>query len=130
VLGGQVQVFCTGLTALTSHIKAGKVRAIGMATLDRSAQMPELPTISEQGLTGFDVSSWSGVLAPAKTPAPVILRLYTEIARIVNTADMKHYMLSQGAEPALMDPGQFGAYLKTEIAKWAKVVKSAKMKVD
>jgi tripartite-type tricarboxylate transporter receptor subunit TctC len=81
-------------------------------------------------LTGFDVSSWSGVLAPAKTPAPVIRRLYTEIVRIVNTADMKHYMLSQGAEPGLMDPDQFGAYLKTEIAKWANVVKAAKMKVD
>lgn len=130
VLGGQVQMFCTGLTALASHIKAGRMRPIGMASLGRSALMPELPTLSEQGLTGFEVNSWSGVMAPAKTPQPVIRRLYDEIARIVNNADMKNFMLSQGAEPALMDPVQFGAYLKADIAKWAKVVKAANIKVD
>ena len=130
VLSGQVQIFCTGLTALTQHIKAGKLRPIGMASLNRSALMPELPTISEQGLTGFEVNSWTGLLAPAKTPEPIIRRLYDEVARIVNSAEMKTFLFNQGAEPALMDPAQFGAYLKADIAKWAKVVKTAGVKVD
>jgi tripartite-type tricarboxylate transporter receptor subunit TctC len=130
LLGGRVQMFCTGLTAMTSQIKAGKVRAIAMATLERSALMPELPTISEQALPGFDMNSWSGVMAPANTPQPIIRRLYDAIARVVNTDEMKNFMLAQGAEPALMDPVRFGAYIKAETAKWAKVVKAAHVKVD
>ncbi len=130
VLSGQVQMFCTGLTAMTAHIKAGKVRALGMASLNRSALMPELPTISEQGLAGFEVNSWTGVMAPANTPQTIIRRLYAEIAKIVNDAGMKNFLASQGAEPALMGPDEFGAYLKADLAKWAKVAKAAHLKVD
>jgi tripartite-type tricarboxylate transporter receptor subunit TctC len=130
VIGGQVQMFCTGLTALTTQIKAGKLRALGIASLSRSALMPELPTISEQGLAGFEVNSWSGVAAPAKTPPAIIRRLYNDIVRIVNDADMRSFMLSQGAEPALMDPEEFGAYLRADIAKWSKVIKAAGIKPE
>jgi len=130
ILSGQVHMLCTGLTALAAHIKSGRMRALGMATLKRSALMPELQTISEQGLTGFEVNSWTGVLAPAKTPEPIIRRLYGEIAKIANTDDMKNFLSSQGAEPALMDPASFGAYLKADIAKWAKVVKAANIKPE
>ncbi|MBI3069042.1 MAG: hypothetical protein HYY79_09275 [Betaproteobacteria bacterium] len=130
LLGGQVQMLCTGVTALAAHIKAGRVRALGVASLRRTALMPELPTIGEQGLTGFEVNSWTGVVAAAKTPQAIIRRLYAVIARIVNDDDMKNFMLSHGAELALMDPQEFGAYLKADIAKWAKVVKAAKVKVD
>ena len=130
VLSGQVQMFCTGLTAMTAHIKAGKVRALGMASLNRSALMPELPTISEQGLAGFEVNSWTGVMAPAKTPQTIIRHLYAEIAKIVDDAGMKNFLASQGAEPALMGPEEFGAYLKADLAKWAKVAKAAHLKVD
>jgi tripartite-type tricarboxylate transporter receptor subunit TctC len=92
--------------------------------------MPELPTLSEQGLTGFEVTSWTGLLAPARTPEPVIRRLYSEVARIANDPDMKTFLANQGAEPSLMDPSQFGAYLKADIAKWGKVVKAAGVKVE
>lgn len=130
LVGGQVQMLCTGLTALTGQIKAGKVRAIGLATGERSALMPELPTISEQALPGFDVNSWSGVLAPAKTPPAIIRQLYAAIAKVVATDEMKAFMHAQGAEPALMDPARFGAYMKTETAKWGKLVRAANLKVD
>jgi tripartite-type tricarboxylate transporter receptor subunit TctC len=130
VIGGQVQMFCTGLTALTTQIQAGRLRAIGIASLSRSALMPELPTIAEQGLPGFEVNSWTGVAAPAKTPPAIIRRLYDEIVKIVNTADMRNYMASQGAEPALMGPEEFGAYIKADIAKWSKVIKSAGIKPE
>ena len=130
VLSGQVQMFCTGLTALSAHIKSGKVRALGLASLTRSAQMPELPTIAEQGLKGFEVSSWSGVAAPAKTPPAIVQPLYAEIAKVVEDPEMRSFMLSTGAEPALMGPDEFRAYIKADIAKWAKVVKAAGIKPE
>ena len=130
VVGGQVQMFCTGLTALTGLIKSGKVRALGIASLQRSPQMPDVPTIAEQGLPGFEVNSWSGVVAPARTPAAIVKRLYTEIAAVVNDADMKNFLASQGAEPALMGPEEFRAYLQADIAKWAKVIKAANIRIE
>jgi tripartite-type tricarboxylate transporter receptor subunit TctC len=129
VIGGQVEMFCTGLTALTNQIRAGKVRALGIATLKRSQLMPELPTFAEQGLP-IEVVSWTGVAAPAKTPPAIIRRLHQEIVKIVNTPDMQSYMASQGAEPALMGPEEFAAYIKKDIETWAKVVKAAGIKPE
>lgn len=125
LVGGHVQMFCTGLTALSGLIKSGKVRALGIASLSRSDQLPEIPTIAEQGLPGFEVNSWSGLAAPAKTPPAIIRRLHKEVAAIVNDADMRSFLLSQGAEPALLGPEEFRAYIKADIAKWAKVIKAA-----
>ena len=130
VVGGQVQMFCTGLTALTGLIKSGKVRALGIASLQRSPQMPELPTIAEQGLAGFEDNSWSGVVAPAKTPAAIVKRLLAEITAVVNSEDFRNFLASQGAEPALMGPEEFRVYIQADIAKWAKVIKAANIKVE
>ena len=130
VLSGQIPMICTGATALSAHIKSGRVRALGITTLKRSALMPELPTISEQGLPGFEVNSWTGLLAPAKTPEPVIRRLYEAVAKIAASDDMKNFLAGVGAEPFLLDPKAFGAYLKEDTARWAKVVRTAKLKID
>jgi tripartite-type tricarboxylate transporter receptor subunit TctC len=130
VLSGRVPMICTGATALAAHLQSGRVRAIGAAGLTRTPLMPDVPTISEQGLSGFEVNSWTGLLAPAKTPEPIIRRLYETVAKIVNSDDMKNFLTSVGAEPALMNPREFGAYLKTDTAKWAKVVKAANLKID
>jgi tripartite-type tricarboxylate transporter receptor subunit TctC len=128
VIGGQVPIFCTGLTALTNQIKAGKVRALGIATLKRSPLMPDLPTIAEQGLPGFEVVSWTGIAAPAGTPPAIIRKLHDLIVKIVNTPDMQNFMASQGAEPALMGPDEFRAYIKADMAKWGQVIKAAGIK--
>lgn len=130
LLGGQVQLYFTGITSVVPFLKVGKLRAIAVTTLVRSPLLPDVSTASESGLPGFDVASWLGILAPAGTPVPIVSRLHAEIARICNAADMKNFILSQGSEPALQDPAQFGGYLKTEIAKWSKVVKSANVKAD
>jgi tripartite-type tricarboxylate transporter receptor subunit TctC len=130
LVGGRVQLYCSGITAVLPLIKAGKLRAIATTMPSRSPLLPDVPSALEAGLPGFDVSSWMGVLAPAKTPEPVIRFLYDKIAGIVNDPDMKNFISSQGSEPALMDPVQFGAYLKAEIAKWAKVVKAANVRPD
>jgi tripartite-type tricarboxylate transporter receptor subunit TctC len=130
VLSGQIPMICTGATALSAHIKAGRLRALGITTLKRSALMPDLPTIHEQGLTGFEVNSWTGLLAPAKTPEPIIRRLYEAVAKIVNSDETKNYLATVGAEPFLLDPKAFAAYLREDTARWAKVVKAANLKID
>jgi tripartite-type tricarboxylate transporter receptor subunit TctC len=129
-IGGQTQIYCTGATAALPQVKGGKLRALGMATLKRSAVMPELPTIAEQGLPGFDVSSWLGIMVPAKTPAPIVQRLNAEIIKELDSAEIKGFIASQGSEPAPMDPARFGEFLRSEIAKWGKVVKEAGLKLD
>ena len=129
-VGGQTQMYCSGMIAVSPQIKAGKLRPIGMATLQRSTVMPEIPTVAEQGLPGFNVASWFGIMAPANTPGAIVQRLYGEIAKITETADMKKFLLSQGAEPMVMDPPKFSAFLRVETEKWGKVVKGANLKLD
>ena len=130
LIGGQIQAFCGGFTQLMPHIKSGKLRALGSATLRRSELLPDLPTFIEQGYAGFEVASWAGINAPAKTPRPIINQLYQGIAKMMAAPDMKAYLQSQGAEPALMDPDEYLAYFKSEIAKWTKVVKEGNIKAD
>jgi tripartite-type tricarboxylate transporter receptor subunit TctC len=129
-VGGQTQMYCSGMIAVSPQIKAGKLRPIGMATLQRSPTMPEVPTVAEQGLPGFNVASWFGIMAPANTPGAIVQRLYGEIAKITETADMKKFLLTQGAEPMLMDPPKFSEFLRVETEKWGKVVKGANLKLD
>ena len=129
-VGGQTQMYCTGLVAASPQIKARKLRPIGMATLERSPVMPEIATVAEQGLPGFNVASWFGIMAPANTPTPIVQRLYGEIAKITESAEMKKFLLTQGAEPMLMDPPKFSEFLRVETEKWGKVVKSANLKLE
>lgn len=129
-IGGQTQMYCTGLVAASPQIKAGRLKPIGMGTLERSPVMPDVPTVAEQGLAGFNVASWFGIMAPAGTPNAIIQRLYGEIAKVVGTDEMRKFLLSQGAEPMLMDPAKFSAFLKAETEKWGNVVKAAKLKLE
>ena len=117
----------SGLLAAATQIKGGKLRAIGMGTLERSTAMPEVPTVAEQGLPGFNVASWFGIMAPAGTPKPIIDRLYKEIAAITNSAEMQKFLITQGAEPMVMDSPKFSAFLKVETEKWGKVVRAANL---
>jgi tripartite-type tricarboxylate transporter receptor subunit TctC len=123
-------MYCSGLLAVSPQIKAGRLRPIGMATLERSPIMPEVPTVAEQGLPGFNVASWFGIMAPANTPGSIVQRLYGEIAKITESADMKKFLLTQGAEPMLMDPPKFSDFLRVETEKWGKVVRGANLKLD
>ena len=130
LLGGHVQMQFTGISGVAPSVKAGKLRAIAITATKRSALLPEVPTAGESGFPALDVTSSLGVLAPANTPVSIVRRLHDEIARIVNGADMKNFTVSQGAEPALMDPAEFGAHIKAETAKWARVIKAANVKPD
>jgi tripartite-type tricarboxylate transporter receptor subunit TctC len=130
LVGGQVQlVFATAASAVP-QIKAGKIKGIAVTTAKRSALMPNLPTIAEAGLPGFDANNWYGLLAPAKTPRPIINRLNAEITKVLNLPDVKDFLFHQGLDPAPGTPEQFGAYIKSEMTKWAKVVKDSGAKAN
>jgi tripartite-type tricarboxylate transporter receptor subunit TctC len=129
-IGGQLSMMFDGIVTGVPAVKAGRLRAIGVTTLKRWQGAPDIPTLSEAGLAGFEVDSWYGLLAPAGTPRDIIARLNTEIARALREPDARERLYSIGAEPLSGTPEEFGAYIKSEMAKWAKVVKAANIRVE
>jgi len=138
LIGGQVQVMFDNLPSSLQQIKAGKLRAIAVTSAQRSPALPDLPTIAESGLPGFEATSWFGVLAPAGTPPAIVNRLNAEINKWLQSPDGKEKLLAQGAliEPrgesvtAGGSPEQFAAFIRAETEKWAKVIKASGAKVD
>ena len=125
LLGGQVQLMFSNITAAIPHIKSGRLRALGVTGLQRTQSAPDIPTVNESGLKGYSVTSWYGLLAPAGTPQAIIGKLNAEIVKILRQPDLKERLSSEGAEPAPSTPAEFAALIKTEIAKWGKVIASA-----
>lgn len=130
VIGGQVDLFFASLPSAAPQIKAGRLRALAVTTAQRAQAMPELPTVAESGYKGFDASPWYGVLAPAGTPAAIVARLNTEIIRVLQAPDIKARLVNDGVEIRGGSPQEFAAVIKSERAKWAKVVKESGAKVD
>ena len=130
LIAGHVSLMFDNLSSALPNIKTARVRAVAVTTLKRSPLLPQLPTISEAGLRGFDVSTWFGVFAPAGTPADIVARLNTEIVRALHTAEMRERLAALGAEPIGNKPEEFAAFIKTEIPKYAKVVKASGAKAD
>jgi tripartite-type tricarboxylate transporter receptor subunit TctC len=130
LVGGQVQlVFATTASAIP-HIKSGRIKGIAVTTAKRSALLPELPTISEAGLAGFDANNWYGLVVPAKTPRAIIDQLNAEVTKILAMPDVKTTLFNQGLDPAPGTPEQFGAYIKSERTKWARVIKESGAKAE
>ena len=130
LLAGHVSLMFDNMSSALPGIKAARVRALAVTTLRRSPLLPQLPTISEAGLRGFDISTWFGIFAPARTPPDIVSKLNAEIVRILNTVEMKERLLALGAEPAGNRPDEFAAFIKLEIPKYAKVVRDSGAKVD
>jgi len=130
LLGGEVQmVFATAATAIP-QIKAGKIRGLAVTTATRAGMLPDLPTIAEAALPGYEANNWYGLLAPAKTPRPIIDRLNAETVKILGSQNLRDIYFTQGLEPTPTTPEAFGVYIKSEIAKWSKLVKAAGVKPD
>jgi tripartite-type tricarboxylate transporter receptor subunit TctC len=125
LLGGQVQAMCTSLAGQIGLIKAGRVRALGVTTAKRNPQLPEVPTIAESGVPGYEVTIWYGVFAPVATPKAVVQRLNTEMVKLLNAPEMKERMAQQGMDPAPSTPAELAAFVKVETAKWAKAAKDS-----
>ncbi|RYF66693.1 MAG: tripartite tricarboxylate transporter substrate binding protein, partial [Comamonadaceae bacterium] len=133
VIGGQVDMMFDTTVVAGPHIQSGKLRAIAVTSAKRLASMPDVPTIAESGLPGladFEVVSWQAIFVPAGTPAPVVERLHKEIRTILAQTDMQEKMKGFGMEPADMSTAQIAAFQKTEVDKWAQVIKAANIKVE
>jgi tripartite-type tricarboxylate transporter receptor subunit TctC len=130
VMSGQVEMMLDAITTMTPMVKAGRVRALGTTGLKRSSVLPDVPTVSEAGVKGYEATIWLGVMAPTGTPKAIIDRLNAEIMKIVARPDVKKAWNEQGAEPMHMAPGEFEKYLNDDIAKWAKIVKISGAKAD
>ena len=130
LIGGQVQMMITGVVALMPHVKSGKLRGLGVTSAKRVAALPDLPTIVESGIPGFDVSSWFGVFLPGGTPKPIIAKMNAEIRKILEVPEVRQRLIGQGADPASNTPEEFAAYVNAEMARWGKVVRDTGAKAD
>lgn len=129
-LGGSTPLVYTALATLSQHIKSGRIKVIGLTGANRSAAMPDIPTLAETGAPGFDVSSWFGLLAPAGTPMPIIEKLNREVVSLMNNPSVRERFLSLSLEPAAGSPAQFTTLMKKDLARWKTVVERGNIKID
>jgi len=130
VLGGFVPLIFDGLPQSLPYIKAGRLRALGVTTARRSPALPDVPTIAEAGLPGYEAVAWFGAVAPARTPRDIVTKLNAEIVGILKSADVKDRLASQGADTAPTMPDEFAEFIRKEMLKWAKVVKATGARAD
>jgi tripartite-type tricarboxylate transporter receptor subunit TctC len=130
LLAGHHVLYFGNVPSVIQHARTGKLRAIAVTGAKRSTAVPDIPTVSESGIPGFLVTTWYGVSAPAKTPRPIIDRLNSEIVRALNSPDLRSRLTNDGADPVGNTPEQYTAFVENEIAKWAKVIKSAGIKAE
>lgn len=130
ILGGQVHMMFDAIPTMAQNVRAGKVKALGTTGTKRSPVLPEVPTVAEAGVPGYEATIWLGLMAPAGTPKPAVDKLNAAITKIVSSPDVKAQWAKQGAEPMVMTPSQFDAYLREDIKKWAEVVRISGAKID
>jgi tripartite-type tricarboxylate transporter receptor subunit TctC len=130
VVAGQANILFNGMLATYGQVKNGKLKALGVSSAKRVPAAPDLPTVAEQGLPGFETGSWQGVVAAAGTPRDIVAKLNAEFTRILNTQDMKDKLAAQGTEVRTDTPESFAAFIRDEKARWAKVVKESGAKFD
>jgi tripartite-type tricarboxylate transporter receptor subunit TctC len=130
LLGGQVQAMCTSLAGQIGYIKSGRIRALGVTTVQRNAQLPDVPTMIEGGVAGYEVTIWYALFAPAATPKAIVVRLNMEMVKLLNSPDMKERMMTHGLDAASSTPAELATFVKAETAKWAKAAKESGTTID
>jgi tripartite-type tricarboxylate transporter receptor subunit TctC len=130
LVAGQVPVGVQNISTIVAHARAGRIRPLGITSLERSPALPDLPTVASQGYPGFEAKEWYGVVAPAGTPRAIVTRLNRELVRILNLPDVRSRLLDLGTEIVGDAPDQFGAFMKTELVKWAKVLKETGIRLE
>ena len=129
-MGGEVSMFFDTPITAVPLVKDGRLRALGVSTLTRSPLMPDVPTIEEAGVPGYEVLGWNGILAPAATPRPIVEQLNREIRAVLDEPEVKQKLAQQGADPAPADPESFARLIRDDVAKWADVIRSAGIQPD
>jgi tripartite-type tricarboxylate transporter receptor subunit TctC len=130
VMAGQVDLMFDTMLSSMPHVKGGKLKALAVTSAQRSAAAPELPTVAESGLPGYEAIAWNGLLAPAGTPKEVIARLNAELRAVLESPDIRQRFEAQGFSATWNTPAAYGSFLQAEVDKWAKVVKTSGAKID
>ena len=130
VIAGRIDLVVIGVPAAAPHVRSGRLRALAVIAPQRLPALPDVPTVAEAGLPGFEVTTWYGILAPAGTPRPMIARLNGELVKVMQSPDMKERLAGIGTDPVTSTPEEFGAYIRAEIAKWGDVIRKAGLKAD
>jgi tripartite-type tricarboxylate transporter receptor subunit TctC len=130
VVGGHTKVAFGSVTSSAAHIRAGKLRALGVGSVTRSAALPDVPTVAEAGVPDYEASNWIGVVTTAGTPEPIVARLHKDLSEILNSPEVQKLFASEGADIVQMSTAQFGAYMASEVDKWGRVVKQAGIKAQ
>jgi len=130
LMGGQVQLMFDSMPSAMPHVKSGKIRALAVTTAKRSPTVPDLPTVAESGVPGFDISTWYGVWAPAGTPKDIVNKVAAEMAKVLQQPAVRERLAALGAEPAGNTPEEFAAYCQSELAKWSRIVRQSGAKAD
>ena len=130
LIGGQVDMTFDTMVSVMPHVKSGRLRALAVSTLGRSKYAPEIPTLNELGVTGFDAGAWLGLLAPAGTPKPIVEKLNRELNAILDEPETQKRLLAMGAEILKGTPDQFATHMKTEYTKWGKLVRETGVKIE
>mgnify|MGYP003350740992 FL=1 len=130
LLGGQTQIMFASLVSALPLIRQNRLRALGVTSAQRAAALPELPTISESGLRGYDVSVWQGMVAPAGTPSALIAQLNRQFAQVLQNADLREKLAAQGLEAVTSSPAEFRTYIASEVRKWSAVIRQAGIVAD
>lgn len=130
LMGGNIPIMFDAMPAVLAHVKSGKLRGLAVSTAKRSTFLPELPTIAESGYPGFEATGWIGIVAPARTPQPIVAKLHGQIVKTLNAPDVKERLNTLAFMPVGDTPQQFGTFIQSEIAKWTKVIDRAGIKAD
>jgi tripartite-type tricarboxylate transporter receptor subunit TctC len=130
LISGEVQLCFATISTALPQVKTGRLRALAVSSARRAAAAPDVPTISEAGVPGYDYASWIGLLAPAKTPASIVARWHSEAARVMQTPEMKTLLLHEGSEAVGNSPSEFGGIIKSEVERWKAVSKAAGIKAE
>ncbi|MEC4719874.1 tripartite tricarboxylate transporter substrate binding protein [Noviherbaspirillum sp. CPCC 100848] len=130
LMGGEVDLVFENILAAVPLIQSGKIRALGVTSAKRASQLPDTPALAEAGVPGYEIVSWQAVFAPAGTPQPVVQRLSTEIGKIIQDPEIKARLSALGVEPSGAGPAELGSFQKSEVAKWAQLIKSANIKTE
>jgi tripartite-type tricarboxylate transporter receptor subunit TctC len=130
LIGGHVQLAIVSVPSVLSHIRNGKLRALAVTSKKRLSELPDVPTVDEAGVPGYEMNPWYGLLAPAGTPRAIVVRLNAEVAKMVRSPDMREKLAAQGAEPAGGTPEEYAAVIRADTALWARVIKETGIKAE
>jgi tripartite-type tricarboxylate transporter receptor subunit TctC len=130
LVAGEVQLGFNNILAVLPHVNSGRLKAIAVTSAKRAPAVPNLPTVAEAGVPGYEATSWNGIFAPAKTPRPIIDKIHAEVVKILNTPDVREKLIAAGSDPVGSTPEEFLAFVKSELARWGKVIRENNIRAE